>query len=74
MLNVMHSFASIASKSVHMVSSLFTGSDCIQYLYHSNNVQTHLNMLDDSLTTGDLIDMFYENYLKSFCTLSYRYK
>ena len=39
-----------------LVSGQFTRSD---RLYHSNNVQTHVNMLDDSLTTGDLIGMFY---------------
>ena len=54
-----------------LVSGQFTRSD---RLYHSNNVQTHVNMLDDSLTTGDLIDMFYENYLQSCCTLYYRCK
>ena len=42
-----------------LVYSQFKRSDCIQCLYHSNNVQTYVNMLDDSLTTGDLIDMFY---------------
>ena len=56
------------------VYNIMYNSVSVLLQWQSTILCTYVNMLDDFLTTDDLTDMFYENYLKSSCTLSYRCK